>query len=73
MKRFSKIKTDHADADKRISKLDEDQKIFRKEVYEIKSELKSKTYNDETLRIWKHFNNYAEYTDLKDLYNKVLP
>jgi len=24
-------------------------------------------------RIWKHFQRFAEYNDLKDLYNKVVP
>ncbi len=43
------------------------------ELVSMRKELKLKTNNEETGKVWKHFSNYAEYTDLKDLYGKVLP
>ena len=60
--------------DKKIQKVDQEVKgSIRAELHALKADLKLKTYNEETLRIWKNFNNYAEYNDLKDLYSKTLP
>lgn len=46
---------------------------MNQELNDIQRDLKKKTNNEETSRLWKNFTNYAEYTDLKDLYNKVVP
>ena len=53
--------------------MEEDQKVTRKEIQEAKGELKQKTNMEETVRLWKRFQQYAEYGDLKDLYQKVMP
>lgn len=58
----------------KIGKIEEDIKDrVNVELLEIRQDLKLKTYNEETIRVWKHFSKYAEYTDLRDLYSKVLP
>lgn len=67
------MNVDQKDADGRLVKTESDMKTRRREIAEINTVLKSKTGNDETIKIWKNFNKYAEYSDLKDLYNKVFP
>ena len=62
-----------ADTEKRRGKNEDDIKAVKRDLAGVKADLKNKTYNEETVRIWQHFNTYAEYADLKDLYNKVLP
>ena len=59
--------------ERRIVKNEDDIKVVRKETTNIRNELKKKTSNEETLRVWKKFDDYAEYRDLKDLYGKVMP
>ena len=39
----------------------------------MQSELTDKASIEETLRIWQHFTNYAEYKELRALYGKVMP
>ena len=42
-------------------------------MYLCQKELKQKLTIKDGQRIWKHFQRFCEYEDLKDLYSKVLP
>ena len=58
----------------KIQKVNQEVKSsIKAELHTLKADLKLKTYNEKILRIWKNFNNYAEYNDLKDFYSKTLP
>lgn len=46
---------------------------FGHKLDEIEAELMIKINKDEGAKIWEHFQRFAEYDDLKDLYSKVLP
>jgi len=39
----------------------------------LDSKVDTKASGQEVGKLWKHFSNYAEYQDLKDLYAKVVP
>lgn len=75
--RFSGVLREFQNLEKRTRKTEEEIKTHKtqakQEMESLRSDVKLKTYNEETLRIWKNFQNYAEYTDLKDLYAKTLP
>lgn len=62
-----------AELETRIKKSEKDIKHINKDTAAINLDLNTKTNNDETIRIWKNFNKYAEFNDLKDLYAKVFP
>ena len=45
-----------------IKKIEDDIKQrINIEIAEIKTELRQKTNNEETVKVWKHFSKYAEY------------
>ena len=39
----------------------------------IQLKLSRKTETDETQKLWEEFKKYSSYSDLKDLYNRVMP
>ncbi|CDW74827.1 UNKNOWN [Stylonychia lemnae] len=55
-------------------KIDEDIKTrIQAQFQTLSQEVKQRTTQEETSRLWKNFQTYAEYNDLKELYNKVVP
>eukprot|EP00347_Sterkiella_histriomuscorum_P012456 403368505 len=74
IKKFRTAQEELQTVEKKVTKIDSTIKSqINIDIHEIKKDLKLKTYTEETLRIWNNFQNYAEYSDLKDLYQKVLP
>ena len=72
--RFNEIDDDIDRIKGRIKKCDEDvRNIMKHDLKEIKAELKNKSNTEEVLKLWKNFQNFAEYQDLRDLYSKVIP
>eukprot|EP00347_Sterkiella_histriomuscorum_P015229 403357819 len=73
-RKFHKVNLSISDTNQRIQKVEEDIKLrINLDIQDIYKDLRKKTNNEETSRLWKNFTKYAEYGDLKDLYNKVLP
>eukprot|EP00347_Sterkiella_histriomuscorum_P014789 403359519 len=73
-RKFHKVNLSITDTNQRIQKVEEDIKLrINLDIQDIYKDLRKKTNNEETSRLWKNFTKYAEYGDLKDLYNKVLP
>ena len=73
-RRFQKQYKEIKDIEAKNTKVDEEIKqVIKKDIMEINYELKQKTSNEETVKVWKNFQNYAECNDLKDLYQKVIP
>ena len=73
-RRFQKQYKEIKDIEAKNTKVDEEIKqVIKKDIMDINYELKQKTSNEETVKVWKNFQNYAEYNDLKDLYQKVIP
>jgi uncharacterized coiled-coil protein SlyX len=58
---MEKLDTTQADQDREISSL-------AKEVTNTQKELQLKLNTTEATAIWRHFQRFAEYDDLKDLY-----
>lgn len=48
-------------------------KKLGKELTSTNSELELKMNVEEGKKMWAHFSRFAEYRDLKELYQKVLP
>lgn len=48
-------------------------KRIESELKVVQNALPKKAEQLELKRMWKNFDNYCSYEDLKDLYNKVLP
>ena len=63
---MEKLDRTQADQDKEIASL-------AKEVSDCFRQLHLKLEKDDGTKIWNHFQRFAEYSDLKDLYNKTLP
>lgn len=59
-----------------LSKIQSAERDIRGAEHELKKlweELALKTPIEEAGKLWRHFKNFAEYKDLKSLYNKVVP
>jgi hypothetical protein len=61
-----KLDRTQADQDKEIGSL-------AREINEFAKDLSLKLDKNDATRIWKHFQRFAEYSDLKDLYAKCIP
>ena len=46
---------------------------IHKELNHLMLEISKKLTVKDGQRIWKHFQRFSEYNDLRDLYNKVIP
>lgn len=55
------------------NKLDEEMSSLNFEITEMNQRLSQNLSAKDGRRIWKHFQRFAEYEDLKDLYNRVIP
>lgn len=58
-----------------ITQADQDKEIadLSSEITEYSKDLALKLDKNDATRIWKHFQRFAEYSDLKDLYAKCIP
>ena len=66
--------------DSTVEKLDQTQKDQDNEIIQLGEnvdkcfiEAQSKLDKNDAKHIWEHFQRFAEYKDLKDLYHKCLP
>lgn len=46
---------------------------FNQEIDKLVKELDKKVEQDDLVKIWKHFDRFSLYDDLKVLYGKVIP
>ena len=76
----SKIDTFNESLNNHIDKLDRTQADQDREISALNVEVTRCNHNlnlkmdkNDGTRIWKHFQRFAEYNDLKDLYAKTLP
>lgn len=53
--------------------MESDLNQFNHEIDKISSEMHRKLTVQDGKRIWRHFQRFAEYNDLKLLYNKFMP
>lgn len=63
---MEKLDTTQADQDREIS-------MLNGEVSNTQKELLLKLNKNDATAIWRHFQRFAEYDDLKDLYTKCVP
>lgn len=47
--------------------------MYKREIDKMDEKVKSNVSRDEGQKIWRQFQRFAEYEDLKDLYQKVVP
>ena len=59
--------------DDAMSDLDKDLKSYDDIFKQIRIEMSVKYDRSEAKKIWEQFQRFAEYTDLKDLYQKCIP
>lgn len=57
----------------KLQNLERDYRSTNQEVLRHKEQLELKASIEETANIWKNFNNFAQYQELKQLYSKVNP
>ena len=76
----TKIEQFNAALNEHIEKLDSTQAQQDEEIAALNGEvtncqkaLNLKMDKEDGTKIWKHFQRFAEYNDLKDLYNKCVP
>ena len=58
---------------KQIFEINKNDKQLFADIKILQNKVNNKTNVSETQRLWEEFKNYAAYTDLKDLYSKVMP
>lgn len=63
---MEKLDTTQADQDREIS-------LLNGEVSQTQKDLLLKLNKNDATAIWRHFQRFAEYDDLKDLYTKCVP
>lgn len=71
--RLEKIRASHRELVGKHSGLDNEHKNSKIEIGRLKREMEEKAPLEEIGKLWHHFLNYAEYKELKELYNKVIP
>lgn len=71
--KITKIRNAERDTNMKLQNLDRDYRITNQEVQRHKEQLELKASVEETANIWKNFNNFAQYQELKQLYSKVNP
>lgn len=71
--KLEKIRASHRDLTTKHNVLDNEHKNSKIDIGRLKREMEEKAENEEVAKIWHHFLNYAEYKELKELYNKVMP
>ncbi len=57
----------------RLQNAERDLRGAEHELKRLNEELNLKTPIEEAGKLWRNFKNFAEYKDLKSLYNKVIP
>ena len=56
-----------------MNKHDKELDKMNKDINNIKRDLMTKMDHIDGKKIWKHFQRFAEYDDLKDLYKRTMP
>ncbi len=71
--KLTKLRNAERDTNMKLQNLERDYRATNQEVLRHKEELELKASIEETANIWKNFNNFAQYQELKQLYSKVNP
>ena len=56
-----------------LGELDDEIHNLDSQITDLQTQLGNKIDNKDAKKIWEHFQRFAEYQDLKDLYNKCVP
>jgi hypothetical protein len=70
---ISKLRKQEMATFARLQNAERDLRGAEHELKRLNEELNLKTPIEEAGKLWRNFKNFAEYKDLKSLYNKVIP
>jgi hypothetical protein len=71
--KITKVRNSERDTNNKLQYVERDFRSCDIEVRRLKEEVQLRATTDEAAKIWRHFTNFAEYKDLKKLYNMVNP
>lgn len=59
--------------DNTLSEFDSDIKANDQQFAELRIQINERLHHSDAKKIWDYFKRFADYSDLKDLYNRVIP
>lgn len=61
------------DLNKNQNSFDSELKLYGQDLDSVNTQFANVLNIEDGKRIWRHFQRFAEYNDLKELYNKCIP